>query len=61
MSLNETKNNAKNQINIRKMGKENIIANGDIAVAKGKSTKTVEKRSLLTTVVRLILDVFKAN
>ncbi|MCM1294033.1 MAG: hypothetical protein NC311_00525 [Muribaculaceae bacterium] len=61
MSINETKNNAKNQINIRKMGKENTIANGDIAVAKGKSTKTVEKQSLLTTVVRLILDIFKAN
>lgn len=61
MSLNGTENNAKNQINIGKMCKENVIANGSIAVVKGKSTKTIEKQSFWMTVVRFILDMFKAN
>lgn len=45
----------KNQINIGKMGKNNVIANGDTATATGKETKNVGKDSVWKNLINLIM------
>lgn len=45
----------KNQINIGKMGKNNVIANGDTAIAIGKGTKNVGKDSVWKNLINLLM------
>lgn len=61
MKSRQINTNGKNQINIGKMGKENIIANGDKAIATGKRSKETEKKSCLTTIMQTILAIFKGK
>lgn len=46
----------KNQINIGKMKKNNVVANGDTAIAIGKATKNVEKDSVWKILTSLIMS-----
>jgi len=61
MNSKQINTNGKNQINIGKMGKENIIANGDTAIATGKSAKSTEKKSIWATLAQKFLDFLKGK
>lgn len=47
----------KNQININKVGKKTVIANGDGAIAVGKIKKNVNKKSFWASLIDTILGV----
>lgn len=51
------KETVKNQININKVGKNSVIANGDNAVAVGKIEKNVNKKSFWASLIDTILGV----
>ncbi len=53
------KETVKNQININKVGKNSVIANGDNAVAVGKIEKNVNKKSFWASLIEAISGIFK--
>ncbi len=48
----------KNQVNVKSMKKNNVVANGDTAIAIGKATKNVGKGSFLKFLINLIMAWF---
>lgn len=49
----------KNQVNINKVGKGTVIANGDGAIAVGKIEKNINKKSFWASLIEAVLRVFK--
>ena len=53
------KETVKNQININKVGKNSVVANGDTAVAIGKTEKNINKKSFWASLIEAVSRVFK--
>lgn len=53
------KDTVKNQININKVGKGTVIANGDGAIAVGKIEKNINKKSFWASLIEAVSRVFK--